>query len=113
MTVSKLNILCKFRVLLTGWQLGTRAKGDPEGDAVRDQREALLVHRVELTALTALLISKGVLTAQEFTDQIEVEAEFLTKALEEKFLGVTAHEDGLRIDLKVVQAAGTFSGWKP
>ena len=40
------NRLCKWRTVLTGWQLGTRAKGDPEGDAVRDHREVTLLLRV-------------------------------------------------------------------
>lgn len=34
-----LNVVCKWRSLFAGWQLGTRPKGDPESDAVRDHRE--------------------------------------------------------------------------
>lgn len=40
-TMNALNILTKWRVLFTGWQLGTRPKGDPEGDAVREHRELM------------------------------------------------------------------------
>lgn len=41
---SALNRVTKWRSIFTGWQLGTRAKGDPEGDAVRDHRELSIIH---------------------------------------------------------------------
>jgi hypothetical protein len=62
-----LNRLAKWRTVFAGWQLGTRAKGDPESDAVRDHREATILQRAELTALTSLLIKKQIITAAEFT----------------------------------------------
>mgnify|MGYP001587156880 CR=1 FL=1 len=43
--MQKINRLTKWRTLFTGWQLGTRAKGDPEGDAVRDHREVTILLR--------------------------------------------------------------------
>ena len=36
------NRLTKWRSVFAGWQLGTRAKGDPECDAVRDHREVTI-----------------------------------------------------------------------
>lgn len=84
-----LNRLAKWRTVLAGWQLGTRAKGDPECDAVRDHREATLLLRVEVTALSQLLISKGVFTEQEWNEQIAAEAAYYSTALEKRFPGFT------------------------
>lgn len=105
-----LNILGKWRVLLTGWQLGTRGKGDPEGDAVRDHREATLMLRAEVTALTAALLAKGVFTQEEYDGALALAAEQLNQRLAEKFPGVTAHEHGLSMTPK---AAETMRGWRP
>jgi len=44
-TDAALNVLAKWRAHFSGWQLGTRPKGDPEGDAVRDHREATILLR--------------------------------------------------------------------
>jgi vacuolar-type H+-ATPase catalytic subunit A/Vma1 len=107
--VSNLNRLGKWRVLLTGWQLGTRPKGDPEGDAVRDHREATLMLRVEVTALTALLVEKGVFTADEFCVAIEAEAGKLNADLERRWPGVRATDDGLVMDKRVLP---WMKGWK-
>lgn len=53
-TADALNRLAKWRTVFAGWQLGTRARGDPESDAVRDHREATIMLRAEVNALTAL-----------------------------------------------------------
>jgi len=103
--------LGKWRVLLTGWQLGTRPKGDPEGDAVRDLNEARLMLRVEVTALVSLLTSKGAFTLDEFADQVEAEADLLCMAYEAKFPGVRAVDHGLEID--PLRALPWMKGWKP
>ena len=105
-----LNRLAKWRTLLAGWQLGTRPKGDPEGDAVRDHREATLIHRAELTALTGLLIRKGVFTEEEFSAEVETEADLLSESLSKRFPGVTATDHGLTIDRR---ALPWMKGWKP
>lgn len=94
-----LNRVAKWRTLLTGWQLGTRVKGDPEGDAVRDLQEARLLLRVEVSALAGLLIKKGVFTAFEWTEQLAFEAEALEALMEKRFPGIRATVDGLTIDL--------------
>lgn len=106
-----LNILTKWRVLFTGWQLGTRPKGDPEGDAVRDHRELSILLRAEVSALTGLLMRKGVITETEFLAALEREATQLAHTYERRFPGIRATEDGLVLD--VVQAAYTMKGWKP
>jgi hypothetical protein len=108
--MNALNVLTKWRVLFTGWQLGTRPKGDPEGDAVRDHRELTIVLRAEVTALTALLREKGVFTEDEQMAALEREAEQLNRDYERRFPGVTASQDGLTIDKR---ALAWMKGWKP
>jgi hypothetical protein len=103
--------LAKWRVLLTGWQLGTRAKGDPEGDAVRDHREATLMLRAEMSALLGLLAAKGVLTAEEFTAALEREADLLSADLSRRFPGIKATDQGLEVVPHI--AADTMKGWRP
>lgn len=106
-----LNILGKWRVLFTGWQLGTRAKGDPEGDAVRDHREITLLLRAESSALTHLLIEKGICTEAEYRNRVHEEARLLNEALEKKFPGVRASESGLAINTELAQP--WMGSWKP
>lgn len=109
-TMRALNILTKWRTLFTGWQLGTRPKGDPEGDAVRDHREVTILLRAEISALTGLLLEKGVFTNGEWLAALESEAQQLAKDYERRFPGVTAHEGGLTIDKR---ALPWMKGWKP
>lgn len=108
---SALNRLCKWRMVFTGWQLGTRAKGDPECDAVRDHRELSIICRAELTALTNLLIAKGVFTAQEHMAAVEAEAELLNKDYQRRFPGFRATDIGM--DINTAIAADTMRGWRP
>ncbi len=106
-----LNRLAKWRTVFAGWQLGTRAKGDPECDAVRDQREAMLIMRAELSALTALCVLRGLFTVEAFDQQEAVEADLLSKHLEKRFPGFKATDVGLEMDSRI--AAETTKGWKP
>jgi hypothetical protein len=109
-----LNRVTKWRSLLAGWQLGTRLKGDPESDAVRDHREATILLRVEGSALVGLLIEKGVFTAEEWTDAVGREAVLLNANFEERFPGVTAHDYGLSFDgAQAEDIAKWMRGWKP
>lgn len=108
-----LNRVAKWRTLFAGWQLGTRAKGDPESDAVRDHRELSILLRVENSALVALLIEKGVFTLDEWAAQLVVEAEALNETYERQFPGVTAREDGLTLDPSRIVTEGWMAGWKP
>jgi hypothetical protein len=110
-TMRALNRVTKWRTLFAGWQLGTRAKGDPEGDAVRDHRELTILLRVEATAFAALLLEKGVVTDEEWLAALEHEAEQLNASYEQRFPGVTATDDGLTLDPRRV--ATWMSGWKP
>lgn len=108
--MAALNVLTKWRTLFTGWQLGTRAKGDPEGDAVRDHRELTILLRVEVTAFTALLREKGVFTDDEWLAALEREAKLLAEDYERRFPGVRATSEGLTIDKR---ALAWMKGWKP
>jgi len=103
--------LAKWRVLLTGWQLGTRPKGDPEGDAVRDHRETTLMLRAELSALLSLLCDKGVFTVEEFTAALEHEAGLLSADYAKRFPGIRATDHGLEFVPHI--AADTMKGWRP
>lgn len=102
--------LAKWRSLFTGWQLGTRLKGDPESDAVRDHREATLLLRAEVSALAMLLITKKLAAQDEVVAAIEAEAEQLNADLERRFPGVTATDEGLTLDERVLP---WMKGWKP
>jgi hypothetical protein len=110
-TIDWIQRLGKWRVLFTGWQLGTRAKGDPEGDAVRDHRELTMLMRAELSAVSQLLVKKGVFTAEELTEQFREECRLLCHAYERRFPGIKATDDGLSMDVAI--AADTMRGWKP
>jgi hypothetical protein len=105
-----LQTLCKWRLLFTGWQLGTRTKSDPEAAAVRDHREVTILLRAEQSALTRLLVAKGVFTFSEFNESLGEEAVLLNKDYEARFPGITASEMGLTFDHR---AAETMKGWLP
>lgn len=103
-----LNRVAKWRGLFAGWQVGTRPKGDPVADAIRDHREATILLRVEVSALVALLVEKGVFDADEWCTQLVVEADALNRMYEEKFPGVRADDNGLIIDRR---ALPWMKGW--
>lgn len=105
-----LEILGKWRVLFAGWQLGTRAKGDPECDAVRDHREATIMLRAQVTALILLLTDKELIDSTEWAAALEKEAKLLNADYEKRFPGVTASKSGLNIDER---ALAWMKGWKP
>lgn len=98
-----LNRLAKWRMIFAGWQLGTRPDTDPETQAVRDQREALLFLRVEVSALVSLLIEHDVIGTDEWAAALVTEAGALEKALELRFYGARATDVGMDIDLLKAQ----------
>jgi hypothetical protein len=104
-----LNRVAKWRTLFTGWQLGTRPKGDPEGDAVRDHREATILLRVEGNALIRVLLDKGIITQDEWAAALRDEADFLNDAYAKRFPGVTANANGLTFDKR---ALPWMKGWR-
>lgn len=106
-----LNKLAKWRTVFAGWQLGTRPKGDPESDAVRDHRELSIILRAEENTLIGLLIEKGIFTEKEWIDALEKEAVQLDKDYEAKFPGFKTSQAGVEIDVQV--AVETTKGWRP
>lgn len=106
-----LQKLCKWRGVFAGWQLGTRPDTDPECQAVRDHREVTMLLRAEVSALTSLLIEKGVFTAGEVGPAVAIEAQFLDKAYEKKFPGISTSDVG--VELKLPEALETMKGWRP
>jgi hypothetical protein len=103
--------LAKWRMVFAGWQLGTRPKGDPEGDAVRDHREVTILMRAELNAITQLLIKQGAFTAEEFTEQLQREAEHLGHEYERRFPGFKAMDNGMAMNVEICK--DTTAGWRP
>jgi hypothetical protein len=104
------NKLTKWRSVFAGWQLGTRVKGDPECDAVRDHREVTILLRAEYSTLTKLLLDKGIFTTEEFQQAMIEECALLEKDYERKFPGMRAVEDGIQYDRR---ASETMKGWLP
>lgn len=108
--LAALDRLAKWRAVFARWQLGTRPEGDPEGDAVRDHRELTINLRAEMSALSSLLIRKGVISGEEWASALEEEANQLCKDYENRFPGVTATNAGLTMDRRVLP---WMKGWKP
>ena len=106
-----LNRIAKWRTIFAGWQLGTRPKGDPESDAVRDHREVSILLRVEATAVSKLLIDKGVFTLEDWQKAMLDEAELLSKDYEKKFPGCKATDSGIQMDIS--QVAKWMKDWRP
>lgn len=106
-----LNRLTKWRAHFAGWQLGTRLKGDPESDAVRDHRELSMVMRAEITAIVGLLLKHGITTVDEFETQLAHEADALESSYQQRWPGARASDDGMVYD--PVQAITWMQGWKP
>jgi hypothetical protein len=108
-----LNVLAKWRNHFAGWQLGTRLDTDPEFLAVRDHRELSILLRVEMTALTGVLLRKGIMTLTEFDAAMEREADLLNKDYEQRWPGITASPIGLNYDVARIQQAGWMKNWRP
>lgn len=96
----------RWRTVLASWQLGTRSDTDGECRAVKDHREATILLRLELNALTALLVRKGVFKEKEFTEQLIQEADFFDKTMEKRFPGFRTSESS--VDMNVPEALQTI-----
>lgn len=112
-TQRALNLLAKWRSLFAGWQLGTRPLTDPVCAAVRDHREATLLHRAELTALALVLLDKKIITVQEWERYLERAADDLSSTLTTRFPGATANDHGLHIDPLEAQVWMADLHWLP
>lgn len=94
-----LNRLCKWRAFFAGWQLGTRPADDAPTRALRDAIDARLVARVELSAVTRLLLERRVFTGDQLADAITVEAGELSADLARRFPGVDVTDAGLTMTM--------------
>lgn len=110
-TRQALETLTKWRQVFAGWQLGTRPSTDPECQAVRDHREVTILLRCEVTALTKVLLTKGLITLDELDAAIRDEALLLSQDYAKKFPGMRATPTGIQYDLPV--AMKTMKGWRP
>jgi hypothetical protein len=108
---SKLERLTKWRSVFAAWQLGTRSDTDQECKAVKDHREVTILLRAEVTALTGLLIRKGAMTAEEFTEALGEEADRLSADYAKRFPGMEATDHGISYDLERVRQHKTMEGW--
>lgn len=115
--MAALNKLTKWRVILTGWQTGTRSKGDPESDAIRDHREATLILRAEVSALVRAITTPQsvgrdpVLSLAAYMDLAAEEAVALDLTFEDRFPGAKSTPTG--IDLDLAKAQGWLKNFKP
>lgn len=110
---ASLNRLAKWRAVLAVWQLGSRAAEDPECAAVRDHREATLLLRAEVNALTALMVARGYITLEEFQARLGEEAEELSRALERHFPGFKATDSGMQVSAPAAQDTLRVMNFKP
>ena len=83
----------------------------PESRAVRNHREATILLRAEVNALTALLIEAGTISSRTLTEQLIVECEHLDKQFEDLFPGFSSSDIGM--NMKLPEAAETVKGWRP
>jgi hypothetical protein len=98
-TFDILNKLAKWRNVFAAWQLGTRSNTDGECKAVKDHRELTILIRAELSALTSLLIKKGIITTDQFQAALTSEAGLLDQDYERKFPGFTTSQNGVHMQL--------------
>ena len=105
-TFDAVNKLAKWRNVFASWQLGTRLGTDGECKAVKDHREATIMLRAEVSALTGLLVKKGVITAQQFDTALRDEAGQLDHDYEARFPGFSTSQTG--VEMKLPAAADTM-----
>lgn len=105
------NKFTKWRTVFAAWQLGTRAKEDPECEAVRDHRELSMLMRAEISALTALLLEHKVCTQEQLQMAILTEVQMLDRAYQKRFPGFQSRDYG--IEMNIALASDTMRTWRP
>lgn len=93
-----LQKLAKWRKFFTSWQLGTHPD-DGTAKAITNDAEHRIIMRAEVSALTILLVKKGVFTQAEFEKVLEQEAKALDALFEETFPGFSTSATGLHMKL--------------
>jgi hypothetical protein len=92
-----LERVCKWRMILAGWHLGTAPKTAPGVQAMRDLREVVMLMRMELNALTKVLIDHKLFGLPEFQFALKAEAEQTEIDMAERFPGMRAIDEGISI----------------
>jgi hypothetical protein len=108
-----LNKLCKWRTFFASWQLGTRVPADGELRAVKNHRETTILLRAEVSALTGLLIEKGVITGQEFQDVLAKEARQLDHDFAAQYSGWSSSDDGMILKMPEAMETTKSLGFPP
>lgn len=108
-----LNRVCKWRRVFSGKMLGTRPEQDPLIVGMNDLQEARIILRVERTALSGLLIRKGVITEEELAAAIAEEADLLNADYAKRFPGFEAKDDGMHMDVARMQKTMRSQPWAP
>jgi hypothetical protein len=111
--LAALNRLCKWRSILTGWHIGTQGPHVPGVQAMRDLQDFRLITRAELTALTWLLMEKGIITKAEWEAAVGREANELERMLQQKFPGYRATDTGMIITAAVAAETNKVMGFPP
>jgi len=94
-----LEKLAKWRKFFASWQVGTVPASDGRYKAVADHRELSILMRAEITAVTGLLVKKGVISQAEFGEALERSAKQLDHDYEESYPGWRSLPDGLHMKL--------------
>ena len=106
-----MNRLAKWRGVFASWQLGTRLDTDAECKAVREHREATIMLRAEVSALTSLMLEKKVFTDEEYDAALLGAADRLNSDYQAFFPGFKATETGITMNAAI--ARDTMQGWRP
>lgn len=103
-----INRVAKWRTLLAGRHTGTTVRGTPEdieGAAYRDLYEKLIVLRVEQSAVTRILVDKGLLDMPTYAAAMVEEANALERMYEAAWPGWRATDMGMEAHDPTLAAA--------
>lgn len=104
---TQLQTLCKWRAIYQ--MMATMGERNSFERYVRDVADKHLLLRAEVTALSALLLQKGVFTQVEFAAQLDVEAEHLCEIMAQAYPGFRAMPEGLSLEMP--EAQQTMEAW--
>lgn len=94
-----MNRVVKWAGFFTRWQLSKYTKDDPQVRALEKINQARIVARIEMNAIVKLMLLKGVITQDEFYQQMIEEAADFDRGMMQEYrgfhvtdTGVSAHE---------------------
>lgn len=103
--------LARWRTVFASWQLGTRSDTDAECKAIKHHREATIMLRAEVNALTFLLIEKKVISDEEYDAALLGAVERLDADYAAFFPGFKSTDAGMTVTPHI--AKDTMAGWPP